>query len=78
MSIFSTEFAVFMVILAVLYFLVPKKLQWVILLAASIAFYLSGGWKGFCYILVTIISQYFLALALENKNDELARELGGG
>lgn len=75
MSIFSVTFIGFMAILVGLYFLLPSKYQWVILLAASMVFYLAGGWHGIFYILVTIISQYLLALTLEHKNDEMAAEL---
>lgn len=46
-----------------------------VLLAASLLFYLASGWKGIGFILVTIVSQYYLALALERKNDEMAGQL---
>lgn len=75
MSIFSAVFVVFIAILVPLYFLLPKKFQWFVLLAASTGFYLAGGWQGMFFILVTILSQYFLALALERKNGEMAEEL---
>lgn len=75
MSIFSMTFIGFLVILVSLYFLLPKKCQWVVLLAASTAFYLAGGYRGVLFILVTIVSQYFLALALERNNDQMAQEL---
>lgn len=65
----------FTIVLTLLYFLLPKKYQWIMLLIASIAFYLAGGWHGAIYILVTIVSQYFLALALEKKNDEMQRKM---
>lgn len=58
-----------------LYFTFPKKWQWAVLLVASAAFYLAGGWKGFFYILVTICSQYMIALALEEKNIRMAAEM---
>lgn len=75
MSIFSVVFIVFIAILVLLYFLLPKKFQWLVLLAASTVFYLAGGWQGMVFILVTILSQYFLALTLERKNGEMAQEL---
>ena len=74
MSIISLPFIGFVILLVALYFLLPKKCQWVILLLASTAFYLAGGWKGCFYILVTIVTQYFLALALERKNAEMKAE----
>lgn len=75
MSIFSATFIGFMVILVGLYFLLPKKCQWIVLLVASMTFYLAGGPNGILFILVTIVSQYFLALALEHKNNEMAQAL---
>ncbi len=71
MSIVSLKFICFAIVLVALFFLLPKKCQWVILLLASAAFYLSFGWKSCWYILVTIISQFFLALALERRNTEM-------
>lgn len=78
MSLFSVSFIGFMIILTALYFLLPKKFQWFVLLAASTVFYLASGWQGMIFILVTVISQYFLALALERKNSEMAGELSSG
>lgn len=75
MSLFSAAFIVFMTILVALYYLLPKKFQWFVLLAASATFYLASGWQGMIFILVTVISQYLLALALERKNAEMAKEL---
>lgn len=74
-SIFSATFILFALILVGLYFILPKKCQWVILLAASMLFYLASGWQGMIYIVSTIILQYVLSLALERKNAEMAREL---
>lgn len=78
MSIFSLEFMVFMTMLVALYFLLPKKCQWVVLLVASMVFYLASGWKGIVFILVTVDTQFFLALALERKNNDMAEELASG
>lgn len=78
MSILSIRFIGFVVVLVAVYFLLPKRFQWAVLLAANITFYLAGGWQGVFYILITIVSQYFLALALERKNDQMARKLGEG
>lgn len=76
MSIISLPFIGFVILLVGLYFLLPKKCQWVILLLASVVFYLSGGWQGIFYILATIITQYFLALVLERQNAEMKKRQG--
>lgn len=77
MSIISLKFIVFIAALTVVYFVLPKKWQWVILLLASAAFYLTVGWKGIFFILVTIVTQYYLGLALERKNGEMAKAMTG-
>ena len=75
MSIISLQFIAFTATLVLLYFVLPRKWQWVILLIASAVFYLTGGWKGIFYILATIISQYLIALVLEKKNSQMAEKL---
>lgn len=74
MSIISLTFIGFAAVLVCLYFLLPRKCQWGVLLAASMLFYLSSGWKSIVYILVTIETQYFLALMLERQNDRMREE----
>lgn len=75
MSLFSLKFIAFIAVLVLLYFILPKKCQWVVLLAANVVFYLAGGLHGTLFIVVTIISQYLLALILDLKNSELAQKL---
>lgn len=68
MSIISLQFIAFAILAVAMYFLVPKKYQWIVLLFVSVEFYLSAGLNSCLYILVTIVTQYFLALALDRKN----------
>lgn len=69
MSLTSVWFLLFAAGLTVVYFLVPKKRQWWVLLAFSIAFYLLGGLKTAAYILVTATSVHFAALLLQKIQD---------
>ncbi len=55
----SPGFLLFLVALFLLYYLIPKRFQWVLLLAANAVFYAFAGWSGFIYISVTILSTYF-------------------
>ena len=73
MSIISLTFIAFVAVLIIFYFLLPHRFQWIVLLAASVMFYLSGGLKSTAYILVTILTQYLLATVLEHKNVEMAQ-----
>ncbi len=64
MSLISEVFFLFGVALLVLYFTVPKKMQWWCLLAFSGLFYLAGGLQYGLYILITALSAYLCALGL--------------
>ena len=75
MSIISLTYLIFIVIMAGLFFAVPKKFQWLVLLAASTLFYLSAGVQCGGAIIVTIVSQYLLALRLDQLNRALEERL---
>lgn len=62
MSITSIQFIVFLAILVVAYFSVPKKYQWVILLLGSYFFYVAvGGLISLAYITATSLTVYLSA-----------------
>lgn len=58
MSITSGSFLLFALALTVLYFLVPKHGQWMLLLLASAVFYCAAGLQYGVYILFTALSTY--------------------
>ncbi len=64
MLLVSYAFLSFFALLAVVYYLIPGRYQWLLLLGASLLFYLSGGWKTIVFILVTIFTTWLLALKL--------------
>lgn len=64
MSLVSYEFIAFFAIAVLAYYLVPGRLQWVLLLVASFLFYAAGGPIYLLYPLVTAISTWFLALMI--------------
>ena len=61
----SFEFIAFVMAALVLYYIVPKKVQWIVLLAANAWFYVQAGYAGLIYILATIITTYCSALGIE-------------
>lgn len=63
----SYEFIFFMAVLLVLYYLVPKKSQWVLLLLASYVFYWVANPAYLLYIGVTTVTIYFGALKIEKN-----------
>lgn len=61
MSIVSLSFALFVLILLAIYYLIPKKIQWICLLCGSIFFYACNGIKNLAFIFITSISVFFAA-----------------
>ena len=59
MTITSVSFLLFVFALLLVYYLLPKKTQWVTLLAASIVFYLLCSPKGIVFVLLTATTIYF-------------------
>lgn len=75
MTLISFSFVVFLIFLISIYFLIPGKYQWMLLLTASFVFYLSNGIHGVLYILTTIVTQYFFAKQLDKKNQQFEQEV---
>jgi len=64
----SYSFILFLIILISLYYLIPKRLQWMLLLLGSFVFYYFSGWSNLVYISVTIVSTYFIGLKIDELN----------
>lgn len=64
MLLVSYEFLGFLALLVLLYYLIPGKMQWCLLLAASYLFYAVSGWKTVGFILVTTVSVWWLGLKI--------------
>lgn len=75
MSFFSWEFAAFAAGALLLYYLLPGKLQWPVLLCLSLGFYCCGGWKALIWLLFTAGTTWAAGLLLEGLN---ARAGSGG
>ncbi len=65
MSVTRPLFPLFLLCSAVLYYLVPKKRRWIVLLAAGAVFYLASGVETAAYLAVTIAVTFFAAIAIE-------------
>ena len=66
----SYTFIVFLAILFVLYYLIPKGGQWAFLLAASLLFYGSADVRYLVFIVLTSITVYGAARGLgQNRSD---------
>lgn len=66
----SYEFLGFLLILFLLYYLIPKKGQWMLLLGASYLFYFMAGAYCLLYILVTTVTVYLLGRKMEDLRQE--------
>ncbi len=69
----SYGFIAFAAILLCLYYIVPKKCQWMLLLLASYFFYAFSGLENFVFIIATTLSCYIVARIIErmrNREDE--------
>ena len=70
MNLLSLLFFVFLAVAFAVYYLVPKKAQWIVLLIASLIFYGWGEPRYLAIMLFTIIINYIGAIYIE-KNIEL-------
>lgn len=66
----SLTFLIFALVLFFVYYLVPKKFQWIVLLVGSLLFYFYSGWKYFIFLIGTIISFYLLGLWLGHVSNK--------
>ena len=62
MSFVSLGFLAFLAVFIFVYYLVPKKGQWILLLIGSVFFYAFAGWSSLIFIAVTALSTYLAGL----------------
>ena len=75
MQITSFGFLLFAAVLLVAYYLIPKRGQWILLLAASYCFYLWAGIEYLGFILLTTLSTYAATMAMAATQDKQAKFL---
>ncbi len=68
MGIFSLSFAAFVAGGLLLYYLIPQKAQWCVLLALSWCFYLFAGLRAMGYLFFVTASTYAAGLFLQKQN----------
>lgn len=69
----SYGFLGFLLVLFLIYYIIPKKGQWILLLIASYVFYAFAGWECFIFIGVTTLSTYGAGLLIQ-KNHETQKK----
>jgi len=81
----SLPFIGFLLLVFALYYALPKKAQWPLLLLASLGFYACAGWVGLCYVAVTVTGAYLAARRIDTlqqkqkayvaqRREEMSRE----
>ena len=65
MTFTSFSFALFVAAMLVLYYLIPKKGQWILLLAGSYAFYLCAGVEYLGFLVLTTLTTYLAACLMD-------------
>ncbi len=69
MNLLSFSFLAFCTVLVIIYYLVPMRFQWWILLAASLFFYAFSGIQNMLFVLITAASTYGATLLLQQEAD---------
>ena len=77
MSIVSFYFPFFVTGVILLYFIVPKKNQWYVLLTSNVLFYLFSGIKGLIVVSLTTLFCYAVAMLLQSYNNRNAQVIQG-
>lgn len=75
MALNSLTFLIFLAVVVTVYYLVPKKYQWLVLLIASYGFYLSAGVKHVLFIIGTTIFTYFSSHLMQKIRDKQQAEI---
>lgn len=68
MSLLSMEFVIFWLITTLIYFIVPLKWRWTVLLCASYVFYFFGGIGTGYFMIITTVCVYICGLMLDKCN----------
>lgn len=68
MSFVSLRFAAFVIGVLLVYYLIPKKMQWFVLLCASYLFYFATGFGNGFYIVFTTVTTFFCAILISEEH----------
>ncbi|NLF47620.1 MAG: MBOAT family protein, partial [Clostridiales bacterium] len=74
MSFVSGQFLLFVAVVVVLFYVVPQKYKWVLLLVASYSFYLFGGVKPVIFILLSTFSTFGAGLMMGRYEKKQKKE----
>jgi D-alanyl-lipoteichoic acid acyltransferase DltB (MBOAT superfamily) len=66
----SIPFIAFLCLTLLVYYILPRRARWVLLLAASLGFYAFSGWDNLCYMAFVILSSYAAGCFIQKTNDQ--------
>ena len=69
MTFNSLHFFIFFPIVAMLYYIIPKKYQWIWLLIVSYVFYLLANFKFGFFLMNTTVTTYYVAIGVGKINE---------
>ena len=69
MSFVSTGFVFFCALTVLIYYLVPQKAKWVVLLAASYIFYALNDFKAIIFIFSSTLASYICSIYISKITD---------
>ena len=75
MALNSLTFLAFLAVVVLVYYIVPKKIQWVVLLVASYGFYLSSGLDHVIFIISTTLFTYGAGRLMQSFRDKQKKEI---
>lgn len=75
MSLVSLKYLLFIITIVLLYYIVPKKFKWLILLIASYTFYILSSKKLVIFLIISTLSIYFSTLLIGKENQKLKTDL---
>ena len=70
MSYTTMGFLFFVAALFIVYYIMPSKLRWIVLLIGNVIFYVASGWDNFVFLLASILISYFVGVKMSNLQDE--------
>lgn len=70
MNITSIPFLVFLLVVTAIYYILPKRIQWIVLLVASIGFYAFSSLKGLLFLTSAIVVSYITIRLIDSRNEK--------
>ena len=78
MAFFSWQFILFLTVSLAVYYIVPDRFKWLVLLASSAWYYvMGGGLKACVYVLVTVVTTFAGAVLIDNMQRQVDEQLKG-